>query len=120
MAGRWPFFVPGFFAVGIGTALWARGKTIHRIVGEGIAALSAATLIPRFLARLSPSGRFRIARLALDPPSGQRGLYGDQLLRPGRSHGSWLVEACELCWRGCGNGWRSAGGGGPCGEGGAR
>jgi hypothetical protein len=51
MAGRWPFFVPGFFAVGIGTALWARGKTIHRIVGEGIAALSAATLIARFLAR---------------------------------------------------------------------
>lgn len=50
MAGRWPFFVPGFFALAVCSALWAHGKASGRLLGEGVVVLSAATLIARALA----------------------------------------------------------------------
>ena len=50
MVGRWPIFVPGFFAIAIGSALWARGKDSGKLCCEGVAALSAATLIARSVA----------------------------------------------------------------------
>jgi hypothetical protein len=50
MVGRWPLFVPGFFAVAIGTAVRCRGRPIRELIAEGIAIMSAATLVARVVA----------------------------------------------------------------------
>ena len=60
MVGRWPLFVPGFFAVAIGTAVQSRGRAVLELIAEGIAIMSAATLAAKALA---PIGTRHLVRV---------------------------------------------------------
>jgi hypothetical protein len=52
MVGRWPLFVPGFFAVAIGTAVRSRGRPVRGLIAESIAVMSAATLAAKAVAHI--------------------------------------------------------------------
>jgi hypothetical protein len=45
MAGNSPLYMPGFFAVGVLTWLWALGRPLPRIALEGVALIIAATAV---------------------------------------------------------------------------
>jgi hypothetical protein len=50
MAGGWPLYVPGFFAVAIATVLWSRRRSIRGVVVQGAPALLFALLVAKLLA----------------------------------------------------------------------
>ena len=52
MAGGWPLFVPGFFAVAVATVLWSSGRTIRGVVVQGATALLFALLAAKLLTPL--------------------------------------------------------------------
>jgi len=52
MAGGWPLFVPGFFAVAVATVLWSSGRTSGVLAVEGGVALLFALLAAKLLAPL--------------------------------------------------------------------
>jgi hypothetical protein len=52
MAGGWPLYVPGFFAVAVATVLWSSGRTVRSLMLQGLPALLTALLAARVLAPL--------------------------------------------------------------------
>ena len=50
MAGNSPIYMPGFFAVAIATWFWCAGKSLQRMVAEGLLLLGAAAVCATLLA----------------------------------------------------------------------
>lgn len=64
MAGGWPLYTPGFFAVAIATVIWSRGRTIRRLFVEGSVALLLSLLAAKLLAPVG--ARWLIASFEVD------------------------------------------------------
>jgi hypothetical protein len=59
MAGGWPVYVPGFFAVAIATWVWPGKRSVKRLLVEALCISLASTVVAMFLA---PAGTAQIMK----------------------------------------------------------